>query len=225
MIWVAEKVLWVAPQSPIGIKPIKFTLIKDSEDLQKEQVFFHPVFDFNAYDGITSGIRFYNSRIKNRPFEFDFHPQYSFIEKSVVGFFKADYKLFKADSRNYLTRFRVSGSSFHYDSNYRYTVLIPSIGWSFRPDNIRDNKRQILQIIWYNVFRDKSPNVIVTPDYSILNLRHVFVRNNTIDYLSTGTNIELSNSFTKIQFPLLFFLQQVYRLSLLPYQALMGCCI
>lgn len=191
---------WKSLKSPIGIKPIKFTLIKDSEDLQKEQVFFHPVFDFNAYDGITSGIRFYNSRIKNRPFEFDFHPQYSFIEKSVVGFFKADYKLFKADSRNYLTRFRVSGSSFHYDSNYRYTVLIPSIGWSFRPDNIRDNKRQILQIIWYNVFRDKSPNVIVTPDYSILNLRHVFVRNNTIDYLSTGTNIELSNSFTKIQF-------------------------
>ncbi len=83
-----------------------------------------------------------------------------FVEKSIVGFFKADYKLFKANSKNYLTRFRMSGSSFHYDSNYRYSVLIPSIGWSFRPKNIRDNKRQILQLAWYNVFRDKSPNVV-----------------------------------------------------------------
>ena len=191
---------WKSIRNPLGMKPLKFTLVKDAEDLQREQIFFHPVFDFNAYDGITSGVRFYNSRIKNRPFEFDFHPQYSFVEKSIVGFFKADYKLFKANSRNYLTRFRVSGSSFHYDSNYRYTVLIPSIGWSFRPENIRDNKRQILQLAWYNVFRDKSPNVITNPDYSILNLRHVFVRNNTIDYLSARSNIEFSEPFGKIQF-------------------------
>ena len=182
------------------MKPLKFTLVKDAEDLQKEQVFFHPVFDFNAYDGITTGIRFYNSRVKNRPFEFDFHPQYSFVEKSVVGFFKADYKLFKANSKNYLTRFRVSGRSFHYDSNYRYSVLIPSIGWSFRPKNIRDNKQQILQLAWYNVFRDKSPNVVTNPDYSILNLRHAFVQNNTIDYLSARSNIEFSKPFGKIQF-------------------------
>lgn len=191
---------WKSLTNPIGMKPLKFTLVKDAEDLQKEQVFFHPVFDFNAYDGITTGIRFYNSRVKNRPFEFDFHPQYSFVEKSVVGFFKADYKLFKANSKNYLTRFRVSGSSFHYDSNYRYSVLIPSIGWSFRPKNIRDNKRQILQLAWYNVFRDKSPNVVTNPDYSIINLRHAFVQNNTIDYLSARSNIEFSKPFGKIQF-------------------------
>ena len=191
---------WKSIKNTVGLKPLKFTLFKDAENLKKEQIFFHPVFDFNVYDGITSGVRLYNSKIKNRPFEFDFHPQYSFLEKSVVGFFKADYKLFKANSNNYLTRFRISGSSFHYDTNYRYTVLIPSIGWSFRPDNIRDNKRQSLQLIWYNVFREKSPNVVSTPDYSILNLRHIFVRNNTIDYLSSGTNIELSDSFGKIQF-------------------------
>jgi opacity protein-like surface antigen len=94
----------------------------------------------------------------------------------------------------------VSGRSFHYDSNYRYSVLIPSIGWSFRPKNIRDNKRQILQLAWYNVFRDKSPNVVTNPDYSIINLRHAFVQNNTIDYLSARSNIEFSKPFGKIQF-------------------------
>ena len=191
---------WRPINTPLGIKPLKFTLIKDSENLKKEQILFHPVFDFNIYDGITSGIRFYNSRIKNRAFEFDFHPQYSFIEKDIVGFFKVDYKLFKAESKNYLTRFRVSGSSFHYDTNYRYSVLIPSITWSFRPKNIRDNKRQYLLLAWYNVFREKSLNVISNPDYSILNLRHILTRNNTIDYFSTHTNIELSNTFSKIQF-------------------------
>ncbi len=78
---------WKSLTNPIGIKPLKFTLVKDAEDLQKEQVFFHPVFDFNAYDGITTGIRFYNSRVKNRPFEFDFHPQYSFCRKKYCWIF------------------------------------------------------------------------------------------------------------------------------------------
>ena len=191
---------WRPINSPLGFKPLKFTLIIDTEYPQKKQVFLHPVFDFNAYDGIISGVRFYNRGLKERPFKFEFKPQYSFIEKSIVGFFKLDYKLFKAQSRNYLTRFRISGSSFHYDSNYRYTVLIPSITWSFRPENIRDNKRQYFLLAWYNIFREKSPDIVSNPDYKILNLRHILTRNNTIDYYSAHTNLELSNSFSKIQF-------------------------
>lgn len=190
---------WRPINTLLGLKKLKFTLVKDAEDPQRKQILFHPVFDFNVYDGITTGIRFYNSLIKNKAFEFDFHPQYTFLEKDIVGFFKLDYKLFKADSKNYLTRFRISGSSFHYDTNYRYSVIIPSISWSFRPKNIRDNKRQYLMLAWYNVFREQSPNVVSNPDYSILNLRHVLLRNNTIDYISTQTNLELSKTFGKIQ--------------------------
>ena len=191
---------WKSLKSPFNIKPLKFTLVKDGEDLKKQQVFFHPVFDFNVYDGITTGLRLYNSRIKNRPFEFDFHPQYTFIEKDIVGFFKTSYKLYKSDKRNYLTYFRLSGSSFHYNSNYRYSVLIPSISWYFRPENIRDNKRQLLKLAWYNVFREKSPNMPTNPDYSILNISHIFSKNNTFNYLSSKTSIELSEPFGKIQF-------------------------
>ena len=31
-------------------------------------------------------MRFYNTRIKNQPFELDLHPQYSFKEDAYVGF-------------------------------------------------------------------------------------------------------------------------------------------
>lgn len=191
---------WKPLHTLFGIKPLQFTFIKDAQNPQTEQIFFQPAVQFNKYDGITTGIRFYNTRIKSRPFEFDFKPQYTYLEKDIVGFFKVDYKHFKPYSRNYLTRYRFSANSYHYNSNYRYSVLIPSITWDFRPENIRDNQGQRLFLGWYNVFRDKSPDIPTNPDYSILNLRHIYNRNNTINYLSSDTSLEFSKSFGKIQY-------------------------
>ena len=69
---------WKYLRSSHGIKPLKLTFYGDSENLKRNQLFYHPISDFNVYDGFTAGMRIYNTRVKNQPFELDVHPQYSF---------------------------------------------------------------------------------------------------------------------------------------------------
>ena len=65
---------WKYLKSSTGFKPLKFTFYGDSENLKRNQIFYHPISDFNVYDGFTGGMRIYNTRVKNQPFELDLHP-------------------------------------------------------------------------------------------------------------------------------------------------------
>ena len=51
-----------------------------------------PTLGFNIYDGLSPGIRFTNKTLLERPFVFDFSPEYSFKEKTLVGNGKLTYQ-------------------------------------------------------------------------------------------------------------------------------------
>jgi hypothetical protein len=163
-------------------------------------LFYHPISDFNAYDGFTGGMRIYNTRVKNQPFEIDLHPQYSFKEQSLVGFFRTRYRFINHKSRNYLNQVFLTGKSYHYNTNLRYTSIQPSFSMYFRPYDLRSNKRQLLNISWFNVFRDRDPNVQVSPDYSVLNILHRYNNSDAVNVFATNSNVEVSNKFGKIYF-------------------------
>ena len=55
---------WKYLKSSHGFKPFKLTFYGDSENLKRNQIFYHPISDFNAYDGFTAGMRIYNTRVK-----------------------------------------------------------------------------------------------------------------------------------------------------------------
>ena len=93
---------------------------------------------------------------------------YTFNENTYVGFFRTRYRFINHKSKNYLNQVFLTGKSYHYDTNLRYTSIQPSFSMYFRPFDLRSNKRQLLNISWYNVFRDRDPNVEVSPDYSVL---------------------------------------------------------
>ena len=182
------------------MKPLKLTFYGDSENLKRNQLFYHPISDYNAYDGFTAGIRLYNTRVKNQPFEIDVHPQYTFNENTYVGFFRTRYRFINHKSKNYLNQVFLTGKSYHYDTNLRYTSIQPSFSMYFRPFDLRSNKRQLLNISWYNVFRDRDPNVEVSPDYSVLRFLHRYENADAVNVFSTNSNIEISNKFGKISF-------------------------
>ena len=191
---------WKYLKSPSGFKPLRLTFYGDSEDLKKNQLFFHPISDFNIYDGFTAGMRIYNTRVKNQPFEIDLHPQYSIKEDALVGFFRTRYRFINHNSRNYLSQAFITGRSYHYNTNLRYTSIQPSFSMYFRPLDLRSNKRQLLNISWYNVFRDRDPEIQVTPDYSVLNLLHRYNNSDAVNVFRTNSNIEISDQFGKIYF-------------------------
>ena len=187
-------------KSNSGFKPLQLTFYGDSENLKRNQLFYHPISDFNAYDGFTGGMRIYNTRVKNQPFEIDLHPQYSFKEQSLVGFFRTRYRFINHKSRNYLNQVFLTGKSYHYNTNLRYTSIQPSFSMYFRPYDLRSNKRHLLNISWFNVFRDRDPNVQVSPDYSVLNILHRYNNSDAVNVFATNSNVEVSNKFGKIYF-------------------------
>ena len=191
---------WKYLKSNSGFKPLQLTFYGDSENLKRNQLFYHPISDFNAYDGFTGGMRIYNTRVKNQPFEIDLHPQYSFKEQSLVGFFRTRYRFINHKSRNYLNQVFLTGKSYHYNTNLRYTSIQPSFSMYFRPYDLRSNKRQLLNISWFNVFRDRDPNVQVSPDYSVLNILHRYNNSDAVNVFATNSNVEVSNKFGKIYF-------------------------
>ncbi|MGB1168325.1 MAG: metalloprotease, partial [Flavobacteriaceae bacterium] len=191
---------WKYLQSASGLKPLRLTFYGDSEDLKRNQLFYHPISDFNVYDGFTAGMRIYNTRLKNQPFEIDFHPQYSIKENALVGFFRTRYRFMNHDSKNYQNQVFITGRSYHYNTNLRYTSLQPSFSMYFRPLDLRSNKRQFFNISWYNVFRDRDPEIQVTPDYSVLSMLHRYNNSDAVDVFTTNSNLEISNKFGKIYF-------------------------
>ena len=135
---------WKYLKSSSGFKPLQLTFYGDSQNLKRNQLFYHPISDFNAYDGFTGGLRIYNTRVKNQPFEIDLHPQYSLKENSFVGFFRTRYRFINHNSKNYLNQVFLTGKSYHYNTNLRYTYIQPSFSMYFRPLDLRSNKRQLL---------------------------------------------------------------------------------
>ena len=191
---------WKYLQSSTGLKPFQFTFYGDSENLKRNQIFYHPISDFNAYDGFTAGMRIYNTRVKNQPFELDLHPQYSIKESAWVGFFRTRYRFINHKSKNYLNQVFLTGKSYHYNTNLRYTSIQPSFSMYFRPLDLQSNKRQLLNISWYNVLRDRNPDIEVNPDYSVLNLLHRYENSDAVNTFSTNSNVEIAGNFGKIYF-------------------------
>ncbi len=123
-----------------SFKPLKFTLIKDFEDEKRNQVFFNPKTDFNAYDGLIIGTRLSNKSLERKPFVYEITPNYSSKLEEIVGSVKLVYRFYNEDSPFYLTQLRFFGSSFHYDENLRYQTLMPSLTFVKRPTDFRSNQ-------------------------------------------------------------------------------------
>ena len=184
----------------LGIKPLRLTFIKDLENPQFNQVFYNPRVNFNIYDGLSFGVRLNNKTIKSRPFTFNLEPFYSTKEKSLVGNFATSYSRLNSESDYYLTKINLAGSSFHYDTNLRYSSLFTSINIFKRNRNLRDNKKQLINLFWQYVDRDENVNAVQNPNYSITGLNYIFSNKGALDYFTFNVGFEGGEKFGKINF-------------------------
>lgn len=184
----------------LGIKPLRLTFVKDLENPQFNQVFYNPRVDFNVYDGLSFGVRLNNKTIKSRPLTFNLEPFYSTKQKSLVGNFATSYSRLNSESNFYLTKINLTGSSFHYDTNLRYSSLFTSINIFKRNRNLRDNKKQLINLFWQYVDRDENVNAVQNPNYSITGLNYIFSNKGALDYFTLNAGFEGSEKFGKIDF-------------------------
>ena len=184
-------------------KKLQFRFFKDIEDPYYNQVFYVPVLGFNIYDGWTPGMRIYNKTFLEKPFIYDFAPSYGLKDKSFVGYGRLNYRKYLSKSGLYIANYSLRGSTFHYQENSRYSTITPSIGFGWRPDNLRSNKRDAITLRHVNVFRNERPDaemVETDPDYSVLNARFTHINRGIIDYLSWFADAQYSKDFSKLSF-------------------------
>ena len=180
-----------------SFKPLKFTFIKDFEDVKRNQIFFNPRTDFNAYDGVILGTRLSNKSLERKPFIYEITPNYSLKLDEIVGSAKLTYRVYNEDSPFYLAQIKFFGSSFHYDENLRYQTLIPSITLAKRPSDFRSNQREFFSLSLVHVNREFGTNTALTPNYNIGSLRYLYSNKEAIRVFSTGSSFEFSDLFGK----------------------------
>ncbi|MDM9631654.1 metalloprotease [Robiginitalea aurantiaca] len=179
---------------------LKIQFFRDAENPYYNQVFYMPVLSFNIYDGFAPGIRLTNKTLIPRPFVFNVFPQYALREKALVGGGSLQYRHYHGKSGFYVTNYSLRGSSFHFQTNSRYSTITPAVTFGWRPDDLIPNIRSSLLMRYVNVFRtiDPSLDLETDPDYSVLNFRYSYLNNNIINFFSWFADAQHSADFTKV---------------------------
>ncbi|NNJ89776.1 MAG: metalloprotease [Eudoraea sp.] len=181
-------------------KKLKFQFLKDSENPYYTQIFYMPVAGFNVYDGISPGLRLTNKTLLERPFIFAIAPSFALKERSMVGSAGFNYRKYLSKSGLYVMNVSLNASSFHFQTNSRYSTITPAIGFGWRPDDLISNERKSLVFRHVNVLRDIDPSLDIEtdPDYSVFNVRYNHYNNGIINYFSWFADAQYSANFTKL---------------------------
>ncbi len=181
----------------LGIKPIRFTFIKDLENPRYNQIFYNPRVIYNIYDGLSYGLRLNNKTIKPRPFIFTAVPFYAPLEKTFVGSFSASYSPLNESSNFFVKNFHLSGSSFHYDESLRYTIFRSSINLYKRDEKLRNNQKERFRLFWQYIHREENLNQQLTPNYKVGGFSYLFSNKGALNHFTFSSRLELSNQFNK----------------------------
>jgi len=181
-------------------RKLKFQFFRDAENPYYNQVFYVPVVNFNIYDGLTPGLRLTNKTLIQRPFQFNLVPQYAIREDALVGSGSLIYSHYHGKSGFYVTNYSLRGSSFHFQTNSRYSTITPAVSFGWRPYDLTSNIRSSLLMRYVNVFRTIDPGLDLEtdPDYSVLNFRYKYLKNNIVNFFSWFADAQHSADFTKI---------------------------
>ena len=191
---------WKYLNNFLNIKPLHFNFLKDYQSPKRNQMFYNPIFNYNLYDGVSYGSKFYDKGILAQKFTFEVMPQYSSVNKNLVGKMNFSLLIHNEEKNNYASIFNFFASSYHYDEGLRYQVFRPALTLYFRTDNFRLNKRHLLGIYYFYVNREKSKNSNVNPNYKLINLRYLYSNPGAIKHITFDSNFQFSQKFTKMEF-------------------------
>ncbi|WP_366068775.1 aminopeptidase [Flavobacterium sp.] len=181
-------------------RPLKFIFFKDLEDPNYNQIIYIPTLDYNLYDGFLPGFRFHNRTILDKPFNFDLNPTISTRAQSLSGRGSLFINQYNRDSNLYNIRYIMSGQYLHYAPDAYYTKLAPTVIFSFRPDDYRDNKKQTIVIKEIVVNKETSAFTIVenSENYAIFNAKYYNVRTEVTKHFSFLGDFQYAKNFGKL---------------------------
>ncbi len=182
-------------------RPFKFVLMKDLEDPYYNQILYVPTISYTLYDGISPGFRFHNKTILDKPFNFDVNPIYSPKTNSLTGHFSFHLNQFQRDSNFYSTKYAFSGTYLHYAEDAGYFKLNPMVLFKIRPDDMRDNHKQAIQL--RQVMVNLEPSKFVTEfdgnqeNYNVFNAKYFNTKTELIQHMNFVGDLQVASKFGK----------------------------
>jgi len=180
-------------------KPVQFRLFQDVEDPNYTQFFFMPIFEYNLYDGFTTGLKLYNKTVLPKAVHYKLEPQFGYRSKTIIGGGSVQYTQRLAKGNLNAMRYGISGNYYSYDDGLFYRKFTPFITFRFRDKDLRKNEKQFINLRNVNVYRDDNPNnPNQEPNYSVFNLSYVYSNPNQINYFRGVADYQISSKFSKI---------------------------
>jgi hypothetical protein len=185
-------------------RPFQFRIFEDIDDQRYSQLFAIPEFNYNLYDGISIGNKFYNTSILPKNFSYKLSPKYGLKSNALVGSAAIDYRHFFNDSENqtFSTQFGANATRFSYNFDLFFRRFSGFINFVYRDDdNLRDNERHVFGIRSVNIDRDRDiTNEVDEPDYNIVNLQYYYSDKGLDQYLTSFADYEIAQKFSKLSF-------------------------
>ena len=115
-----------------------------------------PDVEFNIYDGITLGTRFYNGNLLPKPLRYSIKPGYGTNSNKLVGSISIgyDHPIQDREERLFSVRYGVSGNTFSYADDLMFRRASGWLQFRYRPKDLRSNKQQSLS--FRNIYVDRD---------------------------------------------------------------------
>ncbi len=181
-------------------KPLKFTLIKDIQAPDYNQIFYQPIARYNFYDGLTMGVKLHNMPIIKRNLEFKLSPAYATKSNMINGAFSVLYNQFYEKTKLYKITYGIVGNTQQYAPELSYSSLIPYVDFVFKRKSLRDASSEFLTAKMVHINKEVAPNIARTDqdNYSIFSVSYNYIFPDIIDEVRYRFNTEFANKFSKI---------------------------
>ncbi len=180
-------------------RPLQFRFFKDIEDPKYNQVFFMPHFQYNFYDGFTLGPKIYNKTMIAKGFHYTLIPQYGFKSQNIVGKGSLVYNYRPNKENVFYLRIGATGSRYAYNDGLYYNRFSQWVTLALRSKDLRNNKKQFINLRSINVFRDNDPlDPDQDPNYNVFNIQYKFSNPNLIHHYKNTLDFQVSSKFSKV---------------------------
>lgn len=182
-------------------RPFKALLFKDLESPYVNQALLIPSFSYNAYNGISLGLRAHNKTFLDKPFRYVINPEYGFGSQDINGGFGFEYNQINRDSNWFNHSYFLSGRMANFAEDAKFYRFSPAAIFRWRNPDFRKNHSQSILARYIMIKREASDFVEVTDqteNYSLLNLRYTNFYDELKSRKSFFTDLQLADIFGKL---------------------------
>ncbi len=205
------------------VRPLSFSMIGNTENPYKKQVYYAPIMGANMYNKFMLGLAFYNSILPRTKTEFTLAPMFAFGTKDLTGYFSVQRRIFThgfirevqvgVDMARFGTRLNTSNQILTYDSlnapiygdrilTSVYEKLVPRIRFIFQKSNPRTDADKDLTVRMMMINEQPATKVLFNNfknHNSFVDVKYTHAQNRKLNPYSFSLNYQFGNAQSTFQ--------------------------